>query len=77
MLSYDECKQMAEEKAESYGLKITKAYRLGDAFVFDTDIECEGIMPVVIDPETEKTTGLWRYINDKDLEMGDMKEIEL
>ena len=69
MLSYDECKQI--------GLKITKAYRLGDAFVFDTDIECEGIMPVVIDPETEKTTGLWRYINDKDLEMGDMKEIEL
>lgn len=77
MLNYEECKAIAMNRASNYGVTVTKAYTLKEAYVFDTKEECDGIMPVVINPETEEVSGIWNYLNKYDLTMGDMVEKEL
>lgn len=74
MLTYEECKNIAIEKAKSYNVSITKVYNIGNDFVFDTDVKFEGVFPVVVSSENGNTKGLWIYINEKDLSMYDMEE---
>ena len=61
MLTYEECKNIAIAKAKSYNVSITKAYNIGNDFVFDTDIKFEGVFPVVVSSENGNTKGLWIY----------------
>lgn len=78
MLSYDECKEKAVSKAEEYGAVIDKAYSIGDAYVFDdSEHECVGVLPLVVDPSTGNTEGIWNYINRNNMTMDDMVEREL
>ena len=74
MLSYEECRKIAERKAAQYNVNISKAYTLGDAYVFETDVEFTGAFPLVVD-KNGATYGLWHYLNEKDLTMDDMSEL--
>ena len=77
MLSYDDCKGIAAEKAENYGVKLSKAYTIGSDYAFDSDVECVGVFPVVVCPENGYCYGLWQYVNMKDMSMDDLVEREL
>ena len=76
MLTYEECKRIAVNRAKGYDLTINKAYKLNGAYVFDSNVELMGILPIVVDTEGN-TKGIWAYINEHDLTMDDMEEIEV
>ena len=75
-MEYEEIKNIALSRAETYGVTIDKAYTLGDAFVFETKEEFVGTFPMVIDKQGNNY-GLWYYLNEHDLTMDDMVEREL
>jgi len=77
MFSYEECKEIAQTRAEKYNVTINKAYSLGEDYVFDSEVECDGIFPVVVKTEDGSCVGLWRYVNENDMSMDDMIEREL
>lgn len=77
MKSYEECRDIATERAEAFGASINKAYQLGNDYVFENaDEEFIGVLPMVVSTETGDTSGLWQYLLDKDLTMDDMTEID-
>ena len=77
MMSYDECKTLAEERAKERTLEINRAYKLGFGFVFDNkDIESVGTFPLVVDRKSGELSGLWAYLEKNKLSMDDMKEIK-
>lgn len=77
MAYYEEAKEAALSIASAYGIKLDKAYKLGDGYVFDSSTEeWVGIIPIAVDGKTGKTKSLWHYLNEKDLTMDDMEEIE-
>ena len=77
MLSYEECKKIALEYAEYHNVVLDKAYSLGNGFIFDdSKNEYEGPFPVVVDAITGDIYGLWRYLNEKNLYLDNMKEHE-
>lgn len=75
-MTFEEMKAIAEEKASAYGQKISKAYKLGNAYVFETEEEIIGSFPLVVDTEGNQSA-LWAYLNEHDLTMDDMVEIEM
>ncbi len=77
MLTYETCKNVAIKKAESFNNSISKAYILNGNYVFDSDVECMGVLPVVVSRKTGETIGLWKYLYNNNLCMDDMKEIDL
>lgn len=77
MLNYDNCKQIAIKKAESYNTSIDKAYLINGDYAFDTKEEFIGIFPVVIRKKNGDMFGLWEYLNKSDLTMDDMRAINL
>ena len=77
MLSYEECKKAAMEKAKEYNIALDTAYSIGRDFAFESKKkECVGILPVVVSRKSGKTYGLWPYLNKFNLSMDDMKEID-
>lgn len=76
MLTFDECKVIAERHAQEYGTKIEKAYKIGNGFAFDTPEQFTGVFPFVVDAETETSSGLWEYLVKNNLSMDDMQECE-
>ena len=77
MLSYEECKKIAEERARNYNATLVKAYRIRNDFVFEAEGNWAGVFPVVLFAETGDTMGLWLYLNKYDLMMDDTVEIPL
>ena len=78
MKTYEECKEIAIERAKAFNAQIDKAYKLGDSFVFDnSEEEYIGVLPMVVEAESGAIKGLWVYLNEKDLSMDDMTEIDL
>lgn len=77
MLNYDNCKQIAIKKAESYGATLEKAYLINGDYAFDTKEEFIGIFPVVIRKKNGDMFGLWEYLNKSDLTMDDMCVVNL
>lgn len=75
MLNFDECKAIAEKRAEEYGTEIAKSYEIGNDFVFDVSEQFTGVFPVVIDAETGDIFGLWEYLVKCNLTMDDMRDI--
>ena len=77
MLSYEECKKIALDKAKLYNTTMDTAYEIGNDFAFENSKEAwEGVFPCVVIAESGETMGLWRYLNDMDLTEYDMKERE-
>ena len=77
MLSYAECKKIAEDKAREHDIELDTAYSLGADFVFESSKEkCIGILPVVVSSDNGKTFGLWPYLNSFDKSMDDMEQID-
>ena len=74
MLSFDECKAIAEEKAKEYGAEITAAYKIGNDFAFDTAEKWVGVFPFTVDSETGEICGLWEYLCRTGKTMDDMQE---
>ena len=77
MKSFEECMEIARKKAEAVGVEITKAYSLGNGYVFDNDEEYLGVLPIVVDRETGETWGLWAYLNTHNLTMDDMVQVQM
>ena len=78
MKNYEECKEIALERAKDFNVTIDKAYKLGNGFVFDnSQEEFIGILPMVIDTSSGVAVDLWLYLNQTGLTMDDMTEIEL
>lgn len=75
MLNYDECKKIAEEKVKDYGVELNKSYMLNDDFVFDSDQELMGVLPIVVITRTGDIQGLWPYINERHVSMDSMIEM--
>ena len=75
MLNYNECKKIAEEKVKDYGVELNKSYMLNDDFVFDSDQELMGVLPIVVITRTGDIQGLWSYINERHTSMDSMIEM--
>lgn len=75
MLSFDECKAIAENRAQEYGAEITKAYTIGSDFAFDTEERFAGVFPVVVVAESGTVSGLWEYLVENNLTMDDMQDV--
>ena len=75
MLSYEQCRLIAHEKAEHYNTALGKSYKLGNDYVFEAVEEFVGVFPTVVSTENGSTLPLWTYLNEKDLSMDDMQEI--
>lgn len=75
MLTFDECKAIADSRAQEYGTEITKAYKIGKDFAFDTDEQFSGVFPFVVVAETGAESGLWGYLVENNLTMDDMQEV--
>ena len=77
MKGYEECKKIALEKAKKYNATINHAYSIGNDFVFDSDEEYMGVLPVVVRAEDGSTAGIWFYLEEVDKTWDDLVEIEL
>ena len=78
MLSYEECKKIAVERASQHDLEITKAYHIGSDYVFaDDNDDAPGFLPEVVRSENGECWGIWEYINHFNMTMDDMVEIPL
>jgi len=75
MLSYEQCRQIAHKKAESYNTAIGKSYHIGKDYAFESVEEYVGVFPTVVDVNNGNTYPLWIYLNDNDLSMDDMQEM--
>ena len=76
MLSYEECKAIAEEMVKGHNATLDKAYKLDDDYVFDnSEVTFEGLYPIVVCAEDGKCWGLWRYI--KTFKKNTVKMIEI
>ena len=75
MLTFDECKAIADNRAQEYGTEITKAYKIGKDFAFDTDEQFTGVFPFVVVAESGTASGLWEYLVENNLTMDDMQEV--
>lgn len=77
MKTYEECKEIAVERASAFDVAVDKAYKLGENYVFDSSTtQCVGVLPMVVDTENGNICGLWHYLNKAELSMDDMQEIE-
>ena len=77
MLTREECKAIALEKLDGYGIELDKVSTLKNAFVFENSKEeYMGILPIVVDTETGETSGLWHYLGKHDLTMDDIEEVQ-
>lgn len=77
MLSFDECKAIADNRAQEYGAEIAKAYSIGNDFAFDTDEQFIGVFPLVVESKTGKACGMWEYLVKHNLTMDDMQECDV
>ena len=77
MLGYEECKEIAQRRADEHKISIDKAYDIGNDYVFDNSAdEAIGILPMVVNADNGEIKGLWLYLNDNDMTMDDMIERE-
>lgn len=76
MLTYSECKSIAQGKALTVNAIIDKAYSLGGNYVFDTKEEYIGIFPIVVDTANGNIYRLWQFLNEYDMSMDDMQEVD-
>ena len=77
MKSYQECREIAENRLNDSKIIINRAYRLGEDYVFDNkDEEYIGKLPVVVRSFNGDCWSLWQYLNEFDMYMDDMIEIE-
>ena len=77
MLSYEECKEIAESIARNHNATLVRAYRIRNDFVFEAAGNWAGVFPAVIFSENGDTMGLWLYLNKYDLRMDDAVDIPL
>ena len=78
MLSYEECKRIAFEKAKTHNIELKNAYKIADDYVFDNEEkEIVGIIPFAVESESGNCRGLWNYLNAKDKSMDDIIEINI
>lgn len=76
MLTYEEAKKVALERAEEAGVRINHARELPHAYIFDdSEREYLGLLPVVIRKSDGKAFNYWNYMVQTDSKGDDIKDI--
>ena len=76
MLTFDECKAIADKKAAEYGVDIDGAYKIGNDYAFENKSqEWAGVFPFVVESESGVVCGLWEYLIKENKTMDDMQDV--
>ena len=75
MITYEQAKEIALERAEAAGVPVNSVRELPHAYIFDdSEHEYDGMMPFVVRKSDGRTFNYWQYMQQTNSNGDDAQE---